>query len=81
MTNFPAYVLFDKLSRICIHSLMTLTADGDTAEEIIKNPANAMDAAKSGGKNCWRFYTAAMQTEAYEKMRLIHSLRYALEAG
>jgi diguanylate cyclase (GGDEF)-like protein/PAS domain S-box-containing protein len=54
-------------------------ADGDTPEEIIKNADNAMYAAKHDGKNCWRFYTATMQTEAYEKIRLINGLRYALE--
>ncbi|MBP2663207.1 MAG: hypothetical protein H6Q71_1155 [Firmicutes bacterium] len=56
-------------------------ADGDTTEEIIKNADNAMYAAKRDGKNCWRFYAEAMQTEAYEKMRLTNGLRYALELG
>jgi len=56
-------------------------ADGDTSEEIIKNADNAMYAAKKDSKNCWRFYTEAMQTEAYKKMQLTGSLRYALERG
>jgi diguanylate cyclase (GGDEF)-like protein len=55
--------------------------DGDTGEEIIKNADNAMYAAKKEGKSCWRFYTEVMQTEAYEKMRLTNSLRYALDHG
>jgi len=56
-------------------------ADGDTTEEIIKNADNAMYAAKRDGKNCWRFYSAVMQIEAYEKMRLTNSLRYAQGRG
>ena len=54
-------------------------ADGDTSEEVVKNADNAMYAAKREGKNCWRFYTPDMQTEAYEKVNLTNSLRYAIE--
>lgn len=54
-------------------------ADGDTTEEILKNADNAMYAAKNSGKKCWRFYETAMQNEAYEKMLLTNSLRYAVE--
>lgn len=53
-------------------------ADGNQAEEIIKNADNAMYAAKRSGKNCWRFYTETMQQEAYKEMRLTNSLRDAL---
>ena len=56
-------------------------ADGDTVEEILKNADNAMYAAKRGSKNCWCFYTGAMQTEAYKKIQLTASLRYALARG
>ncbi|WP_378955112.1 EAL domain-containing protein [Pelosinus sp. sgz500959] len=56
-------------------------ADGDTVEEIIKNADNAMYAAKKDSKNCWRFYTREMQTEAYKKIQLTASLRYALTWG
>lgn len=56
-------------------------ADGDTVEEILKNSDNAMYAAKKDSKNCWRFYTESMQTEAYKKIQLTVSLRYALARG
>ena len=56
-------------------------ADGDMAEELVRNADTAMYAAKKEGKSCWRFYTATMQTQAYEKMRLTNSLRHALERG
>lgn len=55
--------------------------DGDTVEEIFKNADNAMYAAKNAGKSCWRFYETNMQVEAYDKVLLTNSLRYAIERG
>jgi diguanylate cyclase (GGDEF)-like protein/PAS domain S-box-containing protein len=53
--------------------------DGDSVEDILKNADNALYAAKRNGKNCWSFYEATMQDEAYEKMILTNSLRFAVE--
>jgi len=52
---------------------------GDTADAILKNADSAMYAAKANGRNCWRFYEAALQNDAYETMMLTNSLRRALE--
>ena len=56
-------------------------ADGDVAEEILKNADIAMYAAKAAGKNCWRLYEQGMHKDTYEKMMLTGSLRHALENG
>ena len=40
-----------------------------------------MYAAKAAGRNCWRFYEAAMLKDAYEKLVLTNNLRHALERG
>lgn len=56
-------------------------ADGDNVEEMIKNADNAMYAAKNDGKNCWRFYSKAMQEEKYHQIQLQNSMRDAIQAG
>ena len=61
--------------------IVSYPADGDTLDEIIKNADNAMYAAKKDNKACWRFYNEDMQKEAYKKIQLTGSLRYALARG
>jgi diguanylate cyclase (GGDEF)-like protein/PAS domain S-box-containing protein len=56
-------------------------SDGNTTEDILKSADLALSAAKSNGKNTWRFYERSLQTIAYENMMLKSDLREAIERG
>ncbi|WP_051559943.1 bifunctional diguanylate cyclase/phosphodiesterase [Marinobacterium jannaschii] len=51
--------------------------DGETAEELFKSSDQAMYAAKSLGKNCYHFFTPAMQQAVLNRMHLIRDMRNA----
>ncbi len=53
--------------------------DGASAGELMQKADNAMYAAKTAGRNCWRFFDPVMLRDAQEKMLLTNSLRRALE--
>lgn len=55
--------------------------DGDSAEQLLKNADTAMYAAKNGGRNGYRLYTAAMQAGAEQRLRTEAQLHQALENG
>ncbi len=55
--------------------------DGDDADTLIKNAANALSRAKEQGRNHYQFYTDDMNAAAFERLMLESRLRKALEQG
>jgi len=55
--------------------------DGDDPQQLLKSGDIAMYQAKLAGKNCYRFFTAAMTQHAEERLHLEHDLREAMAAG
>ena len=53
--------------------------DGANAVTLIKNADTAMYQAKEGGRQCYRFFTPAMNVRAVERQATEESLRRALE--
>ncbi len=54
-------------------------ADGDTPAEIMRNADAAMYLAKQKGRNCSQFFTARLNQEANERLRIESRLRHVLE--
>ena len=56
-------------------------ADGCDFETLTKNADIAMYRAKHDGRNCYRFFTAEMQTRSTHTLHIENALRRALERG
>ena len=53
--------------------------DGDDADTLVKNAANALSRAKEQGRNHYQFYTDDMNATAFERLMLESRLRKAVE--
>ena len=54
-------------------------ADGDTAEELLKNADTAMNEVKKSGKNSYRFYNKKMSQLAQERVVLENDIKRAFK--
>lgn len=55
--------------------------DASQVNTLLKNADQAMYAAKARGRNCFNYFTPALQEQAKERIRLANDLRGALERG
>lgn len=53
--------------------------DGSDAEALMKNADTAMYRAKEGGRQCFKFFTPAMNVQAVERQSIEEDLRHALD--
>ena len=53
--------------------------DGNTFDALLQRADTAMYQAKAAGRNTYRFYTAAMNTQALEQLKLRTALHWALD--
>ncbi|QSA95533.1 bifunctional diguanylate cyclase/phosphodiesterase [Methylococcus sp. EFPC2] len=51
------------------------------AEQLLKNADQAMYSAKQRGRNCYQYFTPALQEAVLERVRLARELRGALDKG
>jgi len=65
----------------CSVGLSLFPADGDNADELLRNADAAMYAAKDAGRNTWAFYDRGMTARAREDMLLASALRRAVRDG
>jgi diguanylate cyclase (GGDEF)-like protein/PAS domain S-box-containing protein len=63
----------------CSIGISMYPPDGDDPEQLIKHADIAMYRAKQTGRNNFQFYTASMNEQALERLRIESDLRNALE--
>ncbi|WP_088709395.1 EAL domain-containing protein [Noviherbaspirillum denitrificans] len=65
----------------CCIGIAVCPGDGSDADTLIKHAGIAMYRAKETGRNSFQFYTACMNQQAMERLRLEGDLRNALDRG
>ncbi len=73
------FLLDDKLVHVSVSIGITLyPEDAVTLDDLLKNADQAMYAAKDQGRNCFHYFTPAMQEAVQKRMQIANDLRIAL---
>ncbi|MRG57817.1 EAL domain-containing protein [Phyllobacterium sp. SYP-B3895] len=59
----------------CSMGVATFPQDGTDAQTLLKNADAAMYQAKNGGRDCFQFFTAEMNTKAHERFAMQDAIR------
>ena len=65
----------------CSIGIALYPADGETADDLIKNADAAMYRVKERGRSGFRFYQRQMNVDLLSRMKLDHAMREALDTG
>jgi diguanylate cyclase (GGDEF)-like protein/PAS domain S-box-containing protein len=77
----PFYLQGQQLFVSASVGIASYPQDGASAEQLLKSADTAMYGAKSGGRNTFQFYAAAMHENTAKQLLLESQLRQALEQG
>lgn len=73
------FFLADKIARISVSIGITLYPDDSTnLDDLLKNADQAMYAAKDQGRNCFHYFTPAMQEAVQKRVKIANDLHFAL---
>ncbi|WP_051906786.1 EAL domain-containing response regulator [Methylomarinum vadi] len=79
--NFKRHLYIDR-QQVFISGSIGITLypdDGNTSDDLLKNADSAMYMAKHNGRNCYYYYTPALQQETEKRLQLIEDMRQAME--
>ncbi len=79
--NFKQRLLIDR-KEVFISASIGITLypdDGNNSDALMKNADSAMYMAKHKGRNCYYYYTPALQQETERRLQLIEEMRLAMQ--